>query len=105
MVGKIPFRETCTNLGLTEKEEWIILTNMQFWDLWRSKETRVKLKDLNLTYYEVNQILNRIDQEYSKLFSSGNHEEKKVGRIGLLVLKKTRNNFKEFIKKKYNYTE
>jgi NH3-dependent NAD+ synthetase len=78
---------------------------MRFWDLWKTEEKKVRLKDFTVTYYEINQILNRVEKEYNELYSSKRAVEKKVGRIGLMELKKIRRNFKEFIKKKYNYTE
>ena len=78
---------------------------MRFWDLWRGEEKKVRLKDLTVTYYEINQILNRVEKEYDKLHTSNKVTEKKVGRIGLIELKKIRLNFKDFIKKKYNYRE
>ena len=78
---------------------------MRFWDLWKTEEKKVRLKDFTVTYYEINQILNRVEKEYNELYSSKHTIEKKVGRIGLMELKKIRRNFKEFIKKKYNYTE
>ena len=77
---------------------------MRFWDLWKGEE-KVRLKDLTLTYYEINQILNRTEREYAKLHASKNINEKKVGRIGLMQIRKIRVNFKDFIKIKYRYTE
>ncbi len=78
---------------------------MRFWDLWKAEEKKVRLKDLTLTYYEINQILNRVEKQYNELYFSDHAIEKKVGRIGLKELKKIRHNFKDFIKRKYNYTE
>ena len=48
---------------------------MSFWDFWKTKE-EVKIKNLTLTYYEVNQILTKLDSEYRKQGSSKEEAER-----------------------------
>lgn len=73
---------------------------MKFWDLFKKEEKeKVKVKNLTLTYYEIHQVINKIDEEYIALLKTSQGGE--VGRCGKLVLSKVRRSFKSFIKNKY----
>ena len=71
---------------------------MKFWEIFKQEE-KVKVKNLTLTYYEVHQVLNKLNEEYSEAIKTPQSAE--VGRHGKLVLSKTKKAFKSFIKNKY----
>ena len=75
---------------------------MGFWDFWETKE-EVKIKNLTLTYYEVNQILSKLDSDYKKQRDSDSSSERSVGRHGIFTVSKVRRTFKKFFKRKYKY--
>ena len=75
---------------------------MSFWDFWKTRE-EVKIKDLTLTYYEVNQILGKLDSDYRKAANSKLEIERSAGRHGTFTMSKVKKTFKNFFKKKYNF--
>jgi len=78
---------------------------MNFWNFFKGGEEKVKIKDLNLTYYEVSQILNKVDREYDDLLHSDSAHRKEVGTYGKFVIAKIKKKFKSFLEKKYKYIE
>ena len=75
---------------------------MGFWNFWKTKE-EVKIKNLTLTYYEVNQILNKLDSDYGKQRNSSSDAERRAGTHGIFTISRVRRTFKKFFKRKYKY--
>ena len=75
---------------------------MGFWNFWKTKE-EVKIKNLTLPYYEVNQILNKLDSDYRKQMGSSSRAERNAGNHGIFTVSKVRRTFKKFFKRKYKY--
>ena len=74
---------------------------MNFWSLFKKDEEKVKVKSLTLSYYEVHQVLNQLDEEYKKIITDKNHQQLEVARHGRLFISKIRKKIKSFIKNKY----